>query len=484
MGEQTNKAALLQARELLIKAIAAGKITPQSVAGAMTTAFGGTDASGAWGWRTAYDVMQSAALEVAQGKFKAGQGSSNRTRGLETLSEIVSRLPTETRRSERQMQLQQFSTSLEWGWVAALAAQVTAGDVVLEPSAGTGCLARIAQMNAQITKGRAPDVALVMNEIDPVRSALLAAGQCGELSSHDGEFIDDLLDCSISPSVVLMNPPFASSASRSGDSTIALRHVLSAAKRLSVGGRLVAIVPPNVSKARGGALWERLCAEVTPIARLILPRCAFARMGTTVETHLLIAEKRLTGSAGGAIKCPSVAVSSPAQACDVLEQVLPVRMAITAPRGSHAPIAKPKHAVNLQTNAARTTRAKPPVAKRKGMLLPKAGGAGVSGNAASARASTALVPLTITEIATPRSNEAISDVYARYAPQRLLVEGAQPHPTTLVESLAMASVAPPLPKVVQGDIRLPEAVITEGLMSDAQLETLVMAETAFGCDLP
>ena len=134
MAEQTNKAALLQARELLIEAIAAGKITPQIVAGAMTTAFGGTDASGAWGWRTAYDVMQSAALGVAQGKFKAGQGSSNRTRGLETLSEIVSRLPTETRRSERQMQLQQFSTSLEWGWVAALAAQVTAGDVVLEPS--------------------------------------------------------------------------------------------------------------------------------------------------------------------------------------------------------------------------------------------------------------------------------------------------------------------------------------------------------------
>ena len=73
MGEQTNTAALLQARAEMTEAIAAGKITPQIVAGAMTKAFGGTDASGAWGWRTAYDVMQSAALEVAQGKFKVGQ---------------------------------------------------------------------------------------------------------------------------------------------------------------------------------------------------------------------------------------------------------------------------------------------------------------------------------------------------------------------------------------------------------------------------
>lgn len=481
MGEQVNTTALLRARAELIEAIAAGKITPKSVAGAMTRAFGGTDASGAWEWRTAYDVMQSAALEVAHDQFSSGLGPLNSAQGLQLLSNIASRLPTETRRSERQMQLQQFSTALEWGWVAAQAAQVNAGDVVLEPSAGTGCLARIAQMSAMAAKGRATDVGIALNEIDPVRCALLSAGQGGDVTFHDAEFIDDLLEGSICPSVVLMNPPFASSASRSGDSTIALRHVLSAAKRLSAGGRLVAIVPPSVSKARGGALWERLSSEVTPIARLILPRSAFARMGTTVETHLLIAEKRLTGSGDGAIKCPSIAVSSPAQACDVLEQVLPVRMTIVAPRGAHASIAKPKGAMNVQANAAGTTRAKPPLAKRSGMLLPKAGGAG---GTAAARASTALVSLSFTEFATPRSNEAISDVYARYAPQRLLVEAAQPHPTTLVESLAMASVAPPLPQVTQGDIRLPGAVITEGLMSDAQLETVIMAETAFGCDLP
>jgi hypothetical protein len=52
----------------------------------------------------------------------------------------------------------------------------------------------------------------------------------------------------------------------------------------------------------------------------------------------------------------------------------------------------------------------------------------------------------------------------------------------------MASISPPLPNVAQdkdqGVIRLPEAVIKDGLMSDAQLETVLMAETAFGSDLP
>ena len=33
--------------------------------------------------------------------------------------------------------------------------------------------------------------------------------------------------------------------------------------------------------------------------------------------------------------------------------------------------------------------------------------------------------------------------YARYHPQRIEIAGAQEHPTRLVESIAMASVAPP-----------------------------------------
>lgn len=344
-------------------------------------------------------------------------------------------------------------------------------------------MARLAQMSAQVDKARSSGIQLVLNELDPVRCALLDAGQGGPTSTHDAEFIDDFLDPSIIPSVVLMNPPFASSAARSGDSTIALRHVLSAAKRLRVGGRLVAIVPPSVSKARSGALWGRLCEEVTPVARLILPRSAFARMGTTVETHLLIAVKPLEGTAGTTLKCPSIAVSSPAQACDVLEQILPVRLKLPALA------VKQKHAGAGGVGAVQAkpiAKRAPP--KRPNMLLPSKGIGGGSGALTAMRASSSLVPLAFTAFDAPRSNDAISDVYARYAPQRVSIEHAQPHPTTLVESLAMASISPPLPNVAQdkdqGVIRLPEAVIKDGLMSDAQLETVIMAETAFGSDLP
>lgn len=47
----------------------------------------------------------------------------------------------------------------------------------------------------------------------------------------------------------------------------------------------------------------------------------------------------------------------------------------------------------------------------------------------------------------------------------------------------MASVAPPCPSASARRLGLPERVVTQGLMSDAQLETLIMAETAFESDL-
>ncbi|WP_371810435.1 strawberry notch-like NTP hydrolase domain-containing protein [Ruegeria sp. HKCCD8929] len=82
----------------------------------------------------------------------------------------------------------------------------------------------------------------------------------------------------------------------------------------------------------------------------------------------------------------------------------------------------------------------------------------------------------------PRANPPVSDVYASYASQRISIEGAQPHPSPLVESLAMGSVHPPAPADLP--LTLPTRLVTEGLLSDAQLETILMAETAFGSDLP
>jgi predicted RNA methylase len=525
--------ALRGAHTALIDEIEAGPLTTTRLSQIMSEAFGGTDASGAWEWRLAFDLMQASGLQaVLRGMERAGRAHV----ATDLTREIAERLPTETRRSERQMQLQQFSTAMEWGWAVALAADVRAGDVVLEPSAGVGCLAALTAASCGSKPVEQPRV--ILNEIDPTRRALLSLVTGQTALPHDAEFIDDLLPRDVQPSVVVMNPPFASSASRSGDATIALRHVLSAAKRLAPGGRLVAIVPPSVSPLRGGALWGRLMEEVTPLMRATLPRDAFAKMGTSVETHILIADKLSADQAQEAPAMIRASLSAPDQAQEVICTQLLMRKPIapTVSAGDPAPKAKapvippaclprlmgqigqasPAKARSEASEGHGTTSAASAASRRPSPLdtagSARATGPMVDGSAASPTSTasptiapgprkmvlpgrsaalgaklastTAMVSLKVSVFVQPKANEAVSDVYARYAPQRIEIEGAQAHPTTLVESLAMASIAPPCPLADVIDLQLPEQVIREGLLSDAQLETLLMAESAFAHDLP
>ena len=196
--------------------------------------------------------------------------------------------PTETRRSEAQIRLQQFSTPLPYAHVAATAAAIRPGDVVLEPSAGTGALAHMARAGG----GEAGA------ERDRPVPRDAAGGGVAAPTRHDAEHIDDLLDRGPCADVVVMNPPFSSSASREADPTIALRHAVSAAKRLAPGGRLVAILPMAACAERQPALWRRLTAVVTPRLHLGLPGIVYRKMGTNVETALLVADAPEDGGVG------------------------------------------------------------------------------------------------------------------------------------------------------------------------------------------
>ena len=233
---------LIHAATLLAQLLGQGRaLDSRALRSAMEAAFGGTDAEGTWVWKDAYE-----ALEAAQVLFLRKFGAAMRARAgsaaamLAMLTRLTERLPSQTRRSEESQHLQQFSTPVALGFVAAEAAAVTASDLVLEPSAGTGLLA----IFAELARAR-----LALNEIAETRAGLLGRlfRDCASVTRHNAEQIHDRLDAAIRPSVVLMNPPFSASPHVEGSfAEAAMRHVASALARLAEGGRLVAVTGRNV----------------------------------------------------------------------------------------------------------------------------------------------------------------------------------------------------------------------------------------------
>lgn len=405
----------------------------------MREAFGGSDAGGAWSWRMAYDMMQAAAVM----EIMRASGSDV----LTSARSIASRLLTETRRSETQIRLQQFSTPLPYAALAVRAAAIRAGETVLEPSAGTGTLAGLAaRAGAKV----------ILNEIDPFRRQLLQAVFESDVSNFDAEHIDDLLTVPELPGVIVINPPFASSVDRSRDRHIAAKHLISAAKRLAPGGRLVAILPTGFTPERDAAHWARASAIAQPRLALTIPGHVYRRLGTTVETKLMVFDK-------------------------VEDDVEMIRSVIADLEAAHEIV-----------DGIAATRPSTPIQTRAQMPhIPRQGGSRASrqrmvpASPTATSTSNAARPLTFTPLEAARENTPVSDIYARYRPQRIKIAGAQEHPTPLVESIAMASVAPPVPSSSAAkELRLPGRLIEEGHLSEAQLETILMANDAHARDLP
>ncbi|WVW41651.1 hypothetical protein V3I01_17925 (plasmid) [Sphingomonas sp. gentR] len=127
----------------------------------MTAAFGGTDAEGRWTQRDSFEILEHAlALHVAKQPYPLADIA-----GVTHAAALMERLPTQTVRSEEQIELQQFSTPIDIGALAAVMAAIGPDDIVLEPSAGNGLLAVQVPHHA----------GLQLNEIDPRRRERLAS---------------------------------------------------------------------------------------------------------------------------------------------------------------------------------------------------------------------------------------------------------------------------------------------------------------------
>ena len=222
---------LADAARLLLPHLERGqRIDAVALRAAMERAFGGSDAAGAWDWKTAYDACEAATVLFLRKFGPAIRAQAASPAGvLQMLGKVAALLPTHTRRSQESQALQQFSTPIELAFAAAAAAAVGPADVVLEPSAGTGLLAIFAELAGS---------RLVLNELAEARAGLLNQLFPGvSITRHDAAHIHDHLDGALRPSVVLMNPPFSVAAHVDGAvADAALRHVASALARLADGG--------------------------------------------------------------------------------------------------------------------------------------------------------------------------------------------------------------------------------------------------------
>lgn len=525
----------------LVERIYSGKnITAKMLQEDGEAAYGGTMAEGKFDRKDTYDALELAVnLTIREDTGMWAAMVPGWEGPQQKIARLLERLPKQTVRSEEQQRFQQFSTPPTYAHAAAYVANVRPGDVVMEPSAGTGSL--IAPIIG------APDVSVIANELSEGRAPLLRelVGNKGRVFNENAEQINNVLPADVKPTVVIMNPPFSQTAGRMGDKrdiNVGAKHIEQALGRLEPGGRLVAIVGRGMTMGapRFRKWWDGISQKHAVRANIGVDGQVYAKYGTTFGTRLLVIDK-VAPDGTAPVLADVQSVSDLMAALEAIrnERTQPsaelspaqpgsVEVAETGERaGGAASPARPDAGVvrpgqrgagGLAPEGTRDTEdtARPPrrdepasgdavAGGQPGGLEPgaaasrpargaKGGGRSDARGGKSAQSDLGGAAEQVSDPANrvglehvkPGSQRAtdseLSDnLYEDYRPQKVRVKGAKPHPGPLVQSAAMASVEPPTPTYKPA---LPASVIETGALSEPQLEAVVYAGQAHQSMLP
>ena len=497
-------------------------ITSKDLYALADEAFGGTQAEGKYDRKDAYDAMELAVnkflLQYAamQSRFVNFNGNTTQAvSAVKKLEHLLSVLPTQSVRTQEMEEFQQFSTPPNIAYLAAWAANISANDFVLEPSAGIGGLAVFA---------KAWGAEVAVNELSKRRLEVLRSMGFDHLFNENAEHIDNILPANITPSVVIMNPPFSSTAGRlkNNKTSNAEKHIDQALARLRDGGRLVAILGQGMNNADYYKYWDKLRKSFNIRANLSIDGSNYRKYGTTYGVQIVVIDKTgpqvgetVTGTFTDLTEIPKVLEGirndrSSLETNRTASTDDSIRESVSDGRNEHADTGhqgvderaagsssgnergKNRKGSDGNEGAGNRTDVKRPEksgskkTERKDGGTDRDSGRTDSGNGAGATESS--VPDGHqSELPLPRLNETsepeeVSDdgVYAMFVSPEIPVKGGKKHPAVLVESAAMAAVS--MPKATY-EVHLPADVIANNL-SEAQLVTVTYAGQAHEQMLP
>lgn len=495
-------------------------ITWQELFAMADSEFGGTQANGVYTPKDAYDAVELGVNQYILNNLSAPAlhvGPEGAKAIIQSYRDVLAVLPTQTKRTAEMDEFQQFSTPPNYAYLANWAANIQNGETYLEPSAGVGGLAAF---------GKVAGARVVVNEYSARRLALIKELPFDHFFAENAEHLASILPKELRPTVVVMNPPFSATAGRvhgERDTMNGAKHIEQALKYMQDGGRLVAIVGEGMAMDRPAfrAWWGKIMQEYNVRANIGIDGSGYAKYGTTFDNQVLVIDK--TGRTTGDVITGKVA--SPDEAVGLLEGVRNDRQYRSETTQPAAPAAgerpggttaadgwnpagaglpnQPTTGTTATTGvgggkSARTgqgsggTRPGRPNAPGDGTGAVGEGGrnpaepgqrtAGTDGGQdtrAGVRGDTQPGEdgggVKLEKVEAQAQADFTNSVFEQYTPKKLRITGAKPHNTPLVESSALATVAPPDPTYTPN---LPKELIESGALSDAQLEAVVYAGQA------